>query len=340
MLQFHTFNLSTRNNKVILTGNNYEPRPCIKREIEHMKKLGSMKTNGEVGLAGKRLIESRFNAWYRTLEYHNKQITPYSLEKEKRFVLITLTLPFKQMHDDYELKRRALKPFIKYLERNQGMLNWAWKAEAQKNGNIHFHIVTDLFIPKEVIDGQWRHYMLALGYLQKFWEKFPGKNPPMTNVTGQGEMKNPVAYLTKYFEKKENKRKIDGAIWRMSRNLLHLENFNVEVLSSQIDKWLQSDMSNVRRVHDEDFYLVFIMKKPVRISDIMPEYEWAEFKHWHQQLEILENRNPQRWEPVESAKALSKVPADIINGERGFYPLIHQLLIPGFDALDPARFRQ
>jgi len=323
-----------------LTGNSYEPPRSIKSTVEKMRRLGSIKTTGVISHAGRRLIESRFNAWYHTLTYHNTLVSEEHISYLKKFVLITLTLPVPQLHDDYELKRRALKPFLKYLEREHGMLNWAWKAETQNNGNIHFHVVTDTYIPKEVIDNQWRHYMSVLGYMEKFWEKFPGKNPPMTNVTGQSKMKNPVAYMTKYFEKKENKRKIKGAIWRMSQNLIHLENFSIEVSSDEIDKWLTDDLENVKRVYDEDYFIMFIMKKPTTVSELMPQYSSWEKIHWLIQVQALENRNKKKWSAKDKKRATKLMPPDLQDDSLIEDPKFYQLLIPGFDALDPSRFRE
>jgi len=339
MLQFHTFNINVRNNKVILTGNYYEPPTKLKVTAEKMKRLGSMKIKGEISNAGRRLIENRFNAWYQALAFGNSLAGIQSRHTKKRFVLITLTLPCKQMHSDEDLKRRALKPFIKWFERNEGVINWAWKAEAQNNGNIHFHIVTDTYIPKVKIDAQWRHYMMVLGYLEKFWEKHPGKYPPMTNVTGQSEMKNPVAYVTKYFAKKENKRKVSGAIWRMSRNLLHIENYSVEVTSSDIDEWLQSDMENVKRVYDEDFFMMFILKKPTTLSNIMPQFVESEMKHWERQLTVLQNRDYGKWKVEDKEKSVRVLPADQVIELIELDPDWYQLFIPGFDELDVRRFR-
>src|SRR5690606_39568338 len=62
-----------------------------------------------------------------------------------RLSFITLTLPSPQGSiSDKEIKRGPLRMFIQKMGRRYGMYNYVWKAEKQKNGNIHFHITTDV----------------------------------------------------------------------------------------------------------------------------------------------------------------------------------------------------
>ena len=63
---------------------------------------------------------------------------------------ITLTLPFSQLEiSDQEIKRELLNPFLQLLRNRYNFDSYVWKAEAQKNGNIHFHITSNTYIPHE-----------------------------------------------------------------------------------------------------------------------------------------------------------------------------------------------
>lgn len=95
---------------------------------------------------------------------------------------VTLTLPAKQRHTDYELKE-LLGQFLKWVqgERTElkngqfkgqlkgfGVETYLWRAEVQKNGNIHFHVLLDRFVPWERIRSKWNSLLDNLGYIQDY----------------------------------------------------------------------------------------------------------------------------------------------------------------------------
>jgi hypothetical protein len=82
--------------------------------------------------------------------------------------LITLDLPSKQVHSDQFLKRHCLQVFIQYMERHFKMDTYIWKAEAQENGNIHFHITANVFIPYMTIRDVWNRILEKYGYIDAF----------------------------------------------------------------------------------------------------------------------------------------------------------------------------
>ena len=68
---------------------------------------------------------------------------------------ITLTLQSKQQHTDDELVRFLLNPFLVYARKYFGVKYYVWKKELQRNGNIHFHLVTDKFIDHKALRATW-----------------------------------------------------------------------------------------------------------------------------------------------------------------------------------------
>lgn len=48
------------------------------------------------------------------------------------------------------------------------MVNYVWKAELQKNGNIHFHLTTDIFIHYMLIRREWNNAISKLGYIERY----------------------------------------------------------------------------------------------------------------------------------------------------------------------------
>ncbi|MGV4586845.1 rolling circle replication-associated protein, partial [Ornithobacterium rhinotracheale] len=68
--------------------------------------------------------------------------------KDKYLSFVTLTLPSAQKHHDRVL-RKILAKYLDHLKKVYGLKNYLWKAETQKNGNIHFHVLIDTQIPRE-----------------------------------------------------------------------------------------------------------------------------------------------------------------------------------------------
>lgn len=146
----------------------------------------------------------------------------------KLFNLITLTLPATQFHTDKEIKRYILMPFIQDLKRCAIQFNYIWVAEKQKNGNIHFHVVTDCYIPYATILNNWNKNLNNLQYIDKYQQKFNNQMPKGVDVRLIKQIVHVAAYVTKYLTKSENQSKIDGRLWGCSTNLENICNFDVD----------------------------------------------------------------------------------------------------------------
>lgn len=83
---------------------------------------------------------------------------------------ITLTLPSDQVHDDNIIKNKCLNSFLLELKKFYQVKNYIWRAEKQKNGNIHFHILTDKFIPWSELRDRWNRIVNKLGYVDRYRE--------------------------------------------------------------------------------------------------------------------------------------------------------------------------
>ena len=81
---------------------------------------------------------------------------------------ITLTLPSPQIHTDEEIKEKCLNQFLIEIKRYHKILNYVWRAEAQRNGNIHFHITTDKFIHHRDVSEKWNRIIEKLGYVSRY----------------------------------------------------------------------------------------------------------------------------------------------------------------------------
>lgn len=148
----------------------------------------------------KRAFNEKYNSWF-----------------DFRVCFITLTLSSPQMHDDKAIKRNMLNQFIVVAKRRWSMSNYVWRAEPQKNGNIHFHILTDVYLPHKELREVWNNIQYSNGYVN---EAMLSKNPNSTDIHSLKTIGNVAAYVSKYCTKEdETRRKIEGKIYGVSDGL-------------------------------------------------------------------------------------------------------------------------
>ena len=82
--------------------------------------------------------------------------------------MITLTLPKKVEIEPAEITKVALNNFITLLRKVGGMNNYVWKLELQKNGNVHYHIITDVEIDFFYIKKIWNNSLNLLGIIDEY----------------------------------------------------------------------------------------------------------------------------------------------------------------------------
>lgn len=132
----------------------------------------------------------------------------YSKELNKTFsfrlAFITLTLPSQQKHSDQYLNANLLQPFLRVLKNKCKLTHYIWKAEAQSNGNIHYHIISNVFIHYKLLRHYWNIKLNKLKYFAdtKFHDSIFEANT--TDVHSVYQVKSLAAYLSKYLTKSAN----------------------------------------------------------------------------------------------------------------------------------------
>ena len=150
---------------------------------------------------------------------------------------ITLKLPSKQVHTHSEITKRSLNNFLTLLRTQCNVKNYVWRAELQKNGNLHYHILIDRYVHHRVVRDFWNQSIEILGYVRNYKEKFSklsfseylklrndqgstdykkiksayyrGKatnweSPNSTDVHSLRKVENAAAYVAKYMSKKSD----------------------------------------------------------------------------------------------------------------------------------------
>ena len=148
------------------------------------------------------------------------------------FITLTLSAPQKDVNDRI-VKSKMLEPFLKNMRNVYGLRSYVWRAERQKNGNIHFHISTDTFIPFDAIRDVWNFQQSKFHFITDFQNKNNSVFPNSTDIHSVKNVKNLASYLVKYMSKDEKGlESIKGKVWDCSLNLKLTDRVTYEMQSS------------------------------------------------------------------------------------------------------------
>lgn len=189
-----------------------------------------------------------------------------------KLTFVTLTLSAPQHNTDEEIKNSLLNNFLTHARRTWSMDYYIWKAEKQQNGNIHFHILTNIFIPYRDIRKTWNKIQDKPGFdyvktysknMKTFFangfKMFPNDKrkketqlkayeinlkigwtePNSTDIHSLYKIKNISAYMTKYMAK---------SVTKTDRVLEMMNIYNeLEPLKTELQK------SNTAEIFEPDF---------------------------------------------------------------------------------------
>ena len=211
--------VSIRPNCLTFYERNAVPRPRSLAQIGSEINLKKTDHKGKISAKAKIRIENAIDWMLATVP--RKRF--YSLQHDKYFYFkinfITLTLASKQIHDDNTIKKELLNQFLTEIRQQFKVKKYLWRAEPQKNGNIHFHIIADQFIHYREVRVKWNRIQNKLGYVDRYTAKEGKLDPPSTEIKSIKRIKNLAKYLSKYCTKESEIRKIQGRQWGLSQNL-------------------------------------------------------------------------------------------------------------------------
>jgi len=241
------------------------------RKKEKSQTIGkNLKYTGKMTRSGKKTIERRLTSWLLAMECYNKRNSVKGKRVPHKPVFITLTLSEAQKHTDYYIKRNMLQVFLKDLQYNFNVINYFWKAERQKNGNIHFHILVDKFIQMNHVRSAWNRIQYKHGYTEKYRNEYGSHNPPSTHVEGQPTKGSICQYVMKYVSKHDNEQCVEGSVYRFSKSLLALKPFSEIAMGSFSDIIQRFIDSQEIKVYKNDFCTTYYFAK-IMVLDGLPE---------------------------------------------------------------------
>lgn len=220
------------------SNNPLKPFTVIKKGSDNEVVRINNSTGGIISNRAKRKINNAID-WL--LEVSPKKLCHHPIKKYKfwfRLNFITLTLPAKQFHDDLTIKNKCLNQFLTELRQQHKIKFYVWGAESQRNGNIHFHITTNVYIHWSVIRKIWNRCVAKLGYLEAYrneqieWHKYGFRprpelfenhseesqrkayengmkgnwsDPNSTDIKSVRKIKSIARYLSKHYSKQQDK---------------------------------------------------------------------------------------------------------------------------------------
>lgn len=208
-----------------------------------------------------------------------------------KIAFLTLTLASEQIHSDNVIKNRLLNQLFVELKKHYKVVNYVWRCEKQLNGNVHFHILVDKFIPYQELNERWNRIQNKLGYVDRYAEKmrcltykeycnlFTGNKkyskdmilkawkkgtsqqwryPNSTDIHSLQFIRSIDDYLIKYMTKDDQNKGISGRLWGASRELSDIKGGRA-IVDSRIQYELSLiKQANVAKVIDGDYYTILL----------------------------------------------------------------------------------
>lgn len=124
-----------------------------------------------ISKASKKKIMDSINTMYVLSQPRNVEMKTGKSIFNYRLSFVTLTLPSAQAHTDTEIKSQCLNQFLVEIRKHYKVNNYVWKAELQKNENIHFHLILDNYIDFQALRRRWNRILNKLNYVDVYQQK-------------------------------------------------------------------------------------------------------------------------------------------------------------------------
>lgn len=173
---------------------------------------------------------------------------------------VTLTLPDVEKSKDAPFcHKNLLQPMLRILRNKYGMKSYVWKCELQRNGSVHYHITTELFIVHTSLRNEWNNITRRHGMLDDFEKRHGHDNPNSTDIHSVDNIRDLEAYLLKYISKEtQNEVSLKAKVWDCSKNLKEAKYFVTDLQSDVHESILKEIDSGQCKVVATDF--CFILK--------------------------------------------------------------------------------
>lgn len=127
-----------------------------------------------------------------------------------RFSFVTLTVSNDVLLTAREGYDLLLQHFLQWLRRTKEVELYVWKAEFQKRGQLHYHLVFPDWIHYKEIRDKWNDLQKNAGLLDKYAKKYGHFNPNSTDIHETKGVNNMKQYIMKEMGKSANANRLQA----------------------------------------------------------------------------------------------------------------------------------
>lgn len=230
-------------------------RDSVNQELKTHHDFNLKKNRVPESINAKNRVEKKFHGFelsdnaYRTLKRKinwlfylakPKSVTTYNGRQIYNFkcAFLTFTLPNVQKESTKEVTNKYFNQLLTEIRTRTGMQNYVWRLEFQKNGNVHYHLVTDTYIDYYDALNIWNRILGKGTYIDEFQAKFkPLKLSEYCKMTDPGNKLHFSLKAKRYANGKKNN-------WRKPPTVDVKSVISNAAISSYISKYFAKDSSD------------------------------------------------------------------------------------------------
>lgn len=253
----------------------------------NMQTARATRYNGNISAGAKKRLTKAITLLVQTAKdrYIYNEVIKKHVWHKLAFITLTVSDPEKKLSGK-EAYKKLLSHFIAWLRRTKKINTYIWKAELQKNGQIHYHITTPAFINYQEIRDKWNNLQRKAGLLDKYAKEHGHYDANSTDVHKVKHIKDLSAYLIKYIAKStQNEEKLGGKVWDCSENLSKAKYHSLP-MQEHHKKFLDMAEDNDLCItyHQERFSIIKFREPPEEY--LLTEKEFSNYRNY---LEVIGN---------------------------------------------------
>lgn len=293
-----------------------DKRPKTEKELANEANLADNEIKGELSKKARQRLINCVSNMLGALETGSKGVGKLYKRNKHLPTFVTLTLSSRQVHTDEFIKRHMLNRFIAILRDNGYCEGFVWKAEKQRNGNVHFHLLLPNYVPHDYIRKVWNYIQNDNGYIaeyrriqkdkhkngfyydikmEKKWPRIEQykaynygistnwSNPNSTDIHSLRKVRNTTAYIAKYMGKKEQdkKEKVSGRLWGRSDNVEQLQAPQSEVNETLATELMALEGEGYLETTETEYCTIYRFKHSV-VTDFTKTELYRIYKEQHE----------------------------------------------------------
>lgn len=227
--------------------------------------------------------------------------------------MITLTVPSNdRLLTPKQGNKLLLREFLRWMVRTKKSKGYVWKCEHTKAGQIHYHIIQNVFISYSEIRDKWNYLLNKNGLLDSYYKEHGHRNANSTDVHAVKRVKNITSYFMSYLKAEKNdKDETEGKIWDCSQNIKNGK-YWTEPPDEETNRNIQKGIKSGSIIMDQLEYVTILtfIKKPAKYY--LSKKQWLSHReHYRQYLYIdplpKRRKRKQKTAPIELNGLLNPV---------------------------------